>query len=141
MCQVLHPKMKFYTVLQRPSKRRRLVSNSEESSSISSSDIIRASTVRRRRIETEVEDDNNNEDDIQEEFDMNWSIPLGNQTKITLSNLPGINTCQSEIFACTEPHSFTQFLFSFYQMKYSKLSQIRRTSMLCKQNQNSDRIA
>ena len=88
-------------------------SDSEKSSSSNSSDIIRASTVRRRRIETdsetEVEDDNNNEHDIQEEFDMNWRIPLGNQTKITFSNSPGINTCQSEIFACTEPHNFYFF--------------------------------
>lgn len=99
-------------VLQRPSKRYRLLSDSVESSSSSLSDMIRASAVRRYRIEsdseTKVEDDNNNEDDIQEEFDVNWRIPVGNQARITFST--GINTCQSEIFDCTEPHSF-YFLF------------------------------
>lgn len=76
--------------------------------------MIRASTVRRRRIEsdseTESEDSDNNENDVPEEFDVNWSIPLGNKTNITFSDSSGINTCQSKIFACTEPHNF-YFLF------------------------------
>lgn len=95
-------------VLQRPSKILRLQSDSKESSASSSSDIIRAFTVRRRRIESdsETEDSDNNEDDIPEEFDVNCSIPLGNTTNITFSDSSGINTCQSEIFACTEPHDF-----------------------------------
>ncbi|GBN16620.1 hypothetical protein AVEN_93154-1 [Araneus ventricosus] len=101
-------------VLQRHSKILRLLSDSEKSSVSSSSDMIRASTVRRRRIEsdseTESEDSDNNENHIPEEFDVNWSIPLGNKTNITFPDSSGINTSQSEIFACTEPHDF-YFLF------------------------------
>ncbi|GBM95425.1 hypothetical protein AVEN_79327-1 [Araneus ventricosus] len=99
-------------VLQRPSKILRLLSDSEKSSVSSWSDMIRASTVRRRRIESDSETENsdNNENDIPEEFDVNWSIPLGNKTNNTFSDSSGINTSQSEIFACTEPHDF-YFLF------------------------------
>lgn len=97
-------------VLRRSCKRKRLLSGSVESSSSSLSDMIRASTLRRCRIESgsdsEIEEDNHNEDGIQEEFDTNWCVPVGNQARITFSNSTGINMCQTEIFDCTEPHSF-----------------------------------
>lgn len=117
------------TFLPSPAKRCRVLSDSEKSSSSSLFDMIRASSVRRLRIESdsesEVEDDDNDENDIQEkECDINWRNPLVNQTKITFSNSPGINTHHSEIFNYTEPHSFYFFLL---RMKYSKLSQIKRT--------------
>lgn len=124
-----------------PSKRRRLLSDSEKSSPSSSSDIIRASTVRRRRIEsdseTEVEDDN--KDNIQEEFDLNWRIPLGNQTKITFSNSHSINTCQSEIFDCTEPHNF-YFLFVTDEIFVIIANQTNIYAMQTKSEQQSYRL-
>jgi len=102
------------TFLPSPSKRCRVLSDREESSSSSLTDMIIASSVYRRiesDSENEVEDDGNDKNNTQEEeCDTNWHIPLGNQAKITFSNLSGINTHHSEIFDYTEPHSF-YFLF------------------------------
>lgn len=104
------------TFLSRPSNRCRVLSDTEKSSSSSLSDVRIASSVRRCRIESdsesEVEDDGNDENNTQEEeCNINWRIPLGNQANIIFSSSSGINTCHTESFDCdTEPHSF-YFLF------------------------------
>ena len=107
-------------VLRRPYKRIRLMSDSDISNSGDVISFHRLQIGSGSETETAVdtdtatltaeEGDNYHYNMSEEDFDPDWHIPLPIENNIIFSDLSGVNTDETDIFACREPHDFF-FLF------------------------------